>query len=232
MRWMFLAVLVSSCVASHGDLCTLDSDCEASLVCSFEGVCQNPDELKSSLQCTAPTGMFNASTTACEEPHEIVAVTHMQIVADKESNGLWKLASFANGVLKTGISTGDIAIYLAVDGSLDPACDASLAWIPSDDWRNDDCTPKYTDTFPLTLPGLGPEGSDATFLVYEAVFDRTANTLYGYVIPDEVRGVLAPSLQDAVSDAIFFIDYDSDGDKKPDKPSVLVAMALASPTTP
>jgi len=232
MRWIFLAVFVSSCVASHGAPCTLDSDCEASLICSFEGVCHNPDELVSSLQCISPTGLFNASTPTCEEPSDIVAVTNMQIVEEEESNGLWKLAALANGVLQTGITSGDIAISLAVDGTLDPKCEASLAWIPSDAWRNEDYSPKYTDTFPLTLPGFGPDGSDATFLVYEAVFDRTANTLYGYVIPDEVRNALSPALQDAVSDAIFYIDYDSDGNGEADKPSVLVAMSFASSATP
>ena len=159
-------------------------------------------------------------------------VTEMQIVTEIESNGLYKLANLANGVLQTGIDSGGIEIALAVDGSLDPSCQASLAWKPTNDWRHEDCTAKYTDTFPLTLPGFGPEESDATFLVYEAEFDRTAKTLYGFVVPEEVRGALAPSLQDAVSDAIFFIDYDSDGDGEADRPSVLVGMALASPDTP
>jgi len=224
MNKILIAFLVAGCAIAEGEPCTVDSDCESGLICSFEHTCEPPASLITDTHCEEQLGVFQSTTSACAEPttiHSVISLT----IADKD-NGLANLAPLANGVIKGGFENDSVSLDLAVDGTLDPECDADIAWVVGEDWRNADCTPVYNTTFPLSLPGLGPDSSNATFTVYSAVFDRASNVLSGYVIPEEVRAALAPSLQSAVSDDAFVFDTDTDGDGEPDKPSVVVGVGL------
>ncbi len=189
--------------------------------------CETGSSTDTSNECSNKNKAFLPSCAPCAEPTNTYLVTSLTI-ADKD-NGLAQLAPLANGVIQGGFSNGSVNMSLAVDGSAsssDPDCLPDIAWILEDEWRNSDCTPIYSDTFPLALPGLGPEQGVATFMIYDAKYDLQTQVIRGYVEPEEIRDAVDKSLESAVSDSAFVFDTDTNGDGQPDKPSVVVGVGL------
>ena len=250
----WLTLLAPGCRAADGDTCTLDSDCQAGLVCARVeggGRCLAPAAALQAAAlssadagsgataggadaaaggettgqpvgatcavwsqpttCEPPAGVFDAGAAPCAVPPVRCRATGLDLLAE---GGVAGLANAANLVLPE--KTTEIALGLMADGTVAPGCSPVLAWTIAGDGRNADCTPKFTDEVPFTIPGL------VSFHIREASFDPASSVLSGVVSTQELLGSLLPSLRQIVIDEKGIQD-----DVAPGKASVKLHMELS-----
>jgi hypothetical protein len=213
-----------SCAAPEGDPCQIDSDCAPGLICSLDQICKQPSQvLPPEDPCVDPAGAFEASEKPCSAPTNVIGVSALSL--KEEGHGLAGLASLANPTFADAIEKGELAMSLLVDGTLKTECTSHIAWKVDDNWRNGDCTPVHSKTFPLLLPSL-----KLSFTVYGASFDIATSTLTGYADPDEIKASLeAAGLSEAIVTGVMSSiksDVDTDDDGVPDKASVILSVGL------
>ncbi len=134
-------------------------------------------------------------------------------------HGAATVAEIGNSIIQAGFDEGQIPLAMWVDGSFEDGCEWGIAWIRDDADILDDCTAKFTDTMPFSIPQL----VDAT--IYNAVFDPSTNRVTGILNREELLASIDPSIRETAGN--FFInDVDTDGDGTLDHTSIILELTF------
>ncbi len=218
-----LALTLMGCGAEAGSSCTLDSDCDAGLICGLDGVCATAETVAHSLK--------KANSEACAKddqcqsglcrdgrcrpidscpPTRTHTVTSVRL--HDEGHGAAGLATLANSTIAEGIEDGSIKLELAVFSEIGTTCDDTCAWVTDTETVDSTCTFPFGTAFPVPVSFLkGP------VLVNGFTYDLETGLLEGLLDPKQLASVLADEL----------LDVDTDDDGENDHASAKLTVELA-----